>query len=59
MAPPREHALDHTAAPPAPSAHLAALLERISSKTAVVGVMGMGYVGLPLASTFHRRGFQV
>jgi len=41
------------------SRHLAALLERIEAKTAVIGVMGMGYVGLPLAATFHRAGFQV
>jgi len=38
--------------------HLAALLERIEAKTAVIGIMGMGYVGLPLAATFHRAGFQ-
>ena len=37
---------------------LAVLLERIEAKTAVIGVMGMGYVGLPLAATFHRAGFQ-
>ena len=36
------------------SGHMAALLERIEAKTAVIGVMGMGYVGLPLAATFHR-----
>ena len=41
------------------SGHLAALLESIEAKTAVIGVMGMGYVGLPLAATFHRAGFQV
>ena len=34
--------------------HMVALLERIEAKTAVIGVMGMGYVGLPLAATFHR-----
>ena len=38
---------------------LATLIERISAKTAVIGVMGMGYVGLPLVSTFHRAGFKV
>ena len=38
--------------------HLATLLERIEAKTAVIGIMGMGYVGLPLAATFHRAGFQ-
>jgi hypothetical protein len=41
------------------SGHLAALLERIEAKIAVTGVMGMRYVGLPLAATFHRAGFQV
>jgi pyruvate/2-oxoglutarate dehydrogenase complex dihydrolipoamide dehydrogenase (E3) component len=51
--------MDPPEPPPALSEHLAVLLERIASKTAVVGVMGMGYVGVPLASTFHRMGFQV
>lgn len=35
------------------------LLSRIEGRDAVVGVMGLGYVGLPLASTFHRAGFAV
>ena len=35
------------------------MLERIGAETVVIGVMGMGYVGLPLAATFHRAGFQV
>jgi UDP-N-acetyl-D-mannosaminuronate dehydrogenase len=35
------------------------VLERIEAKTVVIGVMGMGYVGLPLAATLHRAGFQV
>lgn len=34
------------------------LLERIESKTAVVGVVGLGYVGLPLAVEFARNGFK-
>ena len=51
--PPRQQATDEG------SGHLAALLERIEAKTAVTGVIGMGYVGLPLAATFHRAGFQV
>lgn len=33
------------------------LLARIQNKTAVVGVIGLGYVGLPLLATFHRAGF--
>jgi UDP-N-acetyl-D-glucosamine dehydrogenase len=31
----------------------------ISSRTAVVGIIGMGYVGLPLALTFVEKGFHV
>lgn len=45
------------ASPPSP--HGAALLERIRSRTARVGVVGLGYVGLPLAVEFARAGFQV
>src|SRR5882757_5503899 len=33
------------------------LLSRIADKSAVVGVIGLGYVGLPLLATFHRAGF--
>ena len=35
------------------------LLEKIENKTAVVGVIGLGYVGLPLLHAFHRAGFPV
>ena len=35
------------------------LRERISNKKAHVGVLGLGYVGLPLAVEFARAGFQV
>ncbi len=35
------------------------LLERIRDRRAVVGIVGMGYVGLPLALTFAGRGFKV
>ncbi len=38
------------------SLHLA-LLERIRTKQAKVGVIGLGYVGLPLAVEFARQGF--
>ncbi len=34
------------------------LEERITSKTATIGVVGLGYVGLPLAVEFARRGFR-
>jgi UDP-N-acetyl-D-glucosamine dehydrogenase len=37
----------------------AGILEKIGSKTATVGIMGLGYVGLPLAATFHKAGFNV
>ena len=36
-----------------------ALLERIRTKSARVGVIGLGYVGLPLAVEFARHGFTV
>jgi len=34
-------------------------LAKIESKQAVVGIIGMGYVGLPLAIAFAERGFRV
>ena len=36
-----------------------AFLDRITSKRAVVGVVGLGYVGLPLVITFGKKGFNV
>lgn len=35
------------------------LIERIKSKKAIVGIIGLGYVGLPLVVEFCRVGFQV
>jgi len=35
------------------------LRERISAKTAKIGVLGLGYVGLPLAVEFAKAGFEV
>ncbi len=35
------------------------LLERIRAKEARIGVVGMGYVGLPLAVAFAEAGFPV
>ncbi|MCF8053881.1 MAG: nucleotide sugar dehydrogenase [Deltaproteobacteria bacterium] len=35
------------------------LMRKISDKSAVVGIIGLGYVGLPLAIEFCRAGFQV
>lgn len=39
--------------------HAAALLDKINSRTALVGIMGLGYVGLPLVREFTRAGFRV
>lgn len=36
-----------------------ALQARITSRTARVGVIGLGYVGLPLLAVFHKAGFSV
>ena len=36
-----------------------ALLERIENRSARVGIIGLGYVGLPLAVEFARSGFEV
>jgi UDP-N-acetyl-D-glucosamine dehydrogenase len=35
------------------------LHEKITTKSARVGVIGLGYVGLPLLAAFHRSGFHV
>ncbi|QDS93120.1 UDP-N-acetyl-D-glucosamine 6-dehydrogenase [Roseimaritima multifibrata] len=40
-----------------PAAAHEVLLERIESKKAVVGVIGLGYVGLPLIDAFTKAGF--
>ena len=39
--------------------HAAQLLEKFEGRTAVVGVIGLGYVGLPLAIEFANAGFRV
>ena len=47
---------------PRPSAretHLQGLLRRLNDRTAVVSIIGLGYVGLPLAVAFGRAGFRV
>ena len=36
-----------------------ALLDRIESRRATVGIVGLGYVGLPLAAAFVEAGFRV
>ncbi len=35
------------------------LRQRIADKSAVVGVIGLGYVGLPLLAAFHKAGYPV
>lgn len=35
------------------------LLQKIQSKQAQIGVIGLGYVGLPLVIAFHKAGFRV
>jgi UDP-N-acetyl-D-glucosamine dehydrogenase len=39
--------------------HFAPLLKRIADKKARVGIIGLGYVGLPLARAFAAKGFPV
>jgi UDP-N-acetyl-D-glucosamine dehydrogenase len=38
---------------------LGTLLNRIAAKEAKIGIIGLGYVGLPLAVEFARQGFEV
>jgi UDP-N-acetyl-D-glucosamine dehydrogenase len=35
------------------------LLAKIEDRSAVIGIVGLGYVGLPLAMEFARVGFRV
>jgi UDP-N-acetyl-D-glucosamine dehydrogenase len=42
-----------------PQKHAAELLARIQAKQARVGIIGLGYVGLPLARTFAINGYSV
>src|SRR5205807_2471949 len=44
---------------PLSGAAAATLREKIGGKTAKVGIIGLGYVGLPLAMEFARAGFDV
>jgi len=39
--------------------HAAALMGKLTARTARVGIIGLGYVGLPLARTFAAAGFPV
>jgi len=46
-----------TSAAAATSDHAQSLQKRIADKTALVGVIGLGYVGLPLIDAFTQAGF--
>ncbi len=35
------------------------ILSKITSRTAQIGVIGIGYVGLPLVNAFYRAGYSV
>ena len=39
--------------------HKVRLLQRIADRTAHMGIIGIGYVGLPLAMVFAEAGFKV
>jgi UDP-N-acetyl-D-glucosamine dehydrogenase len=41
------------------ASHLDVLTEKIANRTARVGIVGLGYVGLPLAVEFAKAGFSV
>ena len=49
----------HLEQPSTGAGRLQTLLERIETRQATVGVVGLGYVGLPLALLFESRGFPV
>jgi len=49
---------DPTLDPDNTNAHAAALSEAIANGSATVGVIGLGYVGLPLAAAIARGGFR-
>jgi UDP-N-acetyl-D-glucosamine dehydrogenase len=35
------------------------VIERLNDRTAVIGIVGLGYVGLPLALRFSEQGYEV
>lgn len=54
-----KEAADGGAPPNELAAAPAALLQRIEAREAVVGIIGLGYVGLPLALAFAESGYRV
>jgi UDP-N-acetyl-D-glucosamine dehydrogenase len=55
----QENAVRVRTLPDEPSGHVEQLRTKLASGHAIVGVVGMGYVGQPLAITAHQRGFRV
>ena len=51
--------MSQTASAPQTATFIDTLTEKISAKTARVGIVGLGYVGLPLAVEFAKAGFSV
>ena len=47
-----------TTAPTAATSTLDALLQSIETRTATIGIIGLGYVGLPLVLLFEEGGFK-
>ncbi|MDQ1813141.1 nucleotide sugar dehydrogenase [Massilia sp. CCM 9210] len=41
------------------SRHLAQLIEKLDRRSAVIGIIGLGYVGLPLSLRYAQAGFRV
>ena len=48
----------HNGQPDSPSSQFDVLRDKIENRTALIGVMGMGYVGLPLIMAFSEQGFR-
>ncbi len=43
---------------PHSSPHLSQILDKIATRQAIIGVLGLGYVGLPLITAFGKAGFK-
>ncbi|UOD28494.1 nucleotide sugar dehydrogenase [Massilia violaceinigra] len=41
------------------SSHLTKLIDKLDNRTAVIGIIGLGYVGLPLSLRYSEAGFRV
>lgn len=41
------------------SSHLAQLMQKLETRNAVIGILGLGYVGLPLSLRYSETGFKV